>query len=90
MPPYMHHQTPGQTQTIEDVEWLLPSASPSEIATRLGTTVDALAKLFHRAGREDLARPFWREATRNRHSSPQAHREATQDALPGLARGTAA
>lgn len=76
VPPYSHRQTPGQAQTIEDVEWLLPSASPSEIATRLGTTVVALAKLFHRAGRADLARPF--------------SREAIQDAPHGLVKGAAA
>lgn len=91
MPRYIARLTPGQAQKIEDTAWLLSfGTSPDEIARRLGTSVTTLGTLLRAAHREDLARPFVREAARNRHSGPQAPREAVQDALPGLVKGAAA
>lgn len=57
-----HEQTAA---IIEDVEWMRDSGeSPSIMATRLHTTVEALEKRLLRAGRPDLAAIFWRERQR--------------------------
>jgi len=48
-------------ERVEDVEFLLDNRTdPDSIPGRLGMTHAALAKAMHRAGRPDLARPFWR------------------------------
>jgi predicted transcriptional regulator len=45
-------------QILENVEFLLPSCTPVEIAARLDTTMEAIEKHYVRHGRPDLAQPF--------------------------------
>lgn len=46
---------------VEEIEWLSSfGMRPEDIATRLCTTVDALARAMYREARPDLANPFQR------------------------------
>lgn len=52
---------------IADVEWILEDADPPATLIRLGyLNAGSLARRLHRAGRPDLARPFWRLDGQNR------------------------
>jgi hypothetical protein len=53
-------------QLLENVEYLMPSCSPADIAARLGMGMDAIEKRCYRAGRMDLATPFFKAARRQR------------------------
>jgi hypothetical protein len=64
--------TEHQAYTVEEVEFLRScGTSHAEIVTRLDTTPGALAKALDRAGRPDLARPFW--TIRRRQMSGTCH-----------------
>lgn len=52
------------TQLADEIAWM--RVPPDVAARRLGTTVGALARRFHRAGLHDAARPFQRAHTRQR------------------------
>lgn len=54
--------TPALRALIEDVEWLLESGEhPGNIVPRVGKpSSNALSRSLARAGRPDLARPFYR------------------------------
>src|SRR5450759_2108984 len=45
-------------QLLENVEYLMPSCTPADIAARLGMEIEAIEKRCQRAGRLDLAAPF--------------------------------
>lgn len=49
-------------ETIEDVEWLVGTDSPENIAARVGKTLDALEKFLRRAGRDDLWNQMQRDS----------------------------
>lgn len=60
-------------EITEDVTWLLDTGVTAEdVATRLDTTVGALARRFYRHGQTDLARRFNRAEKASR-----AHRRAS-------------
>lgn len=47
------------SEVIAEVEWLMGTDSVERIARRLGyATPNSLARVLHREGRHDLARPF--------------------------------
>ena len=46
------------SQLLENVEHLLSSCTPADIAQRLGMEMDAIEKRCYRAGRLDLSAPF--------------------------------
>ena len=55
---------------IEDVEWLLSDGvDPEQVAARVGSNVQAIARRLYRAGRHDLARPFERLAQQRRRAA---------------------
>jgi hypothetical protein len=52
--------TPTQAADIEEVEFLSSfGLNADDIAQRIGKRPEALARSLYRAGRVDLARPFW-------------------------------
>lgn len=52
---------------VADVEWILGDSDPAASLVRLGyVNPGSLAQRLRRAGREDLARPFWRLDNHNR------------------------
>lgn len=64
--------TPTQAADVEEVEFLTSfGMKPADIAERIGKSPEALARSLYRAGRVDLARPFWR------HRPDAASRECT-------------
>ena len=53
--------TPTQAADVEEVEFFTSiGLRPDDIAERIGKSPEALARSLYRAGRADLARPFWR------------------------------
>jgi len=52
------------TQTLEIVEEMWDTHSPAQIIAHLGVTASAVGRALSRAGRSDLARPFFREKNR--------------------------
>lgn len=59
-----HHAPAAQVrltteELIEDVEWMAKTReTPERMATRIGSTVEAVARRLYRAGRPDLANQF--------------------------------
>jgi hypothetical protein len=53
-------------QLLENIEYLMPSCSPADIAARLGMEMEAIEKRCYRAGRMELAAPFFKAVRRQR------------------------
>jgi hypothetical protein len=70
--------TPTQAADIEEVEFLTRfGLGTDDIARRLGKQPGSLARSLYRAGRPELARPFWRQGRAERASMSCADCGAT-------------
>jgi hypothetical protein len=66
------------SQLLENIEYLMPSCPPAVIAQRLGMEMEAIEKRCYRAGRLELAAPFFKTVRRQRRLEAGLAEEAHQ------------